>query len=327
MRFSVFSLLDHYPSLSESLEEVQRFGVRHACLAEELGFRGFWLAEHHLHRLGTVPNPAVLLAAISQRTQKILLGPAVAVLPLRSPVQVIEDYSLVHSISGGRLRLGVGAGSRPEEFEPFQRDFQDRHRDFEASLEFMVGDLGREFTDSSYVNTYRIGGVPIFIASSNERRAFYAGLRGLGLLTIVSPNSQSLSGLGNLIRAYDQGRARAHPKSGKREVVTVLFAHLADTEIEAKNTAGPALDRFLNLIQPESEPDGWNAYAALQQNGTGIVGGVHHFPAVVRNLQSLGVDEVAFAFRFGGMDRELAEASLRLLAAAARAYANQAFVG
>jgi len=44
---------------------------------EDSAFDCIWLAEHHFHEYGSVPNPAVFLAAASQRTTHIGLGVAV----------------------------------------------------------------------------------------------------------------------------------------------------------------------------------------------------------------------------------------------------------
>jgi alkanesulfonate monooxygenase SsuD/methylene tetrahydromethanopterin reductase-like flavin-dependent oxidoreductase (luciferase family) len=131
---SLFWLLDHYPETGESLSSVHTTALAHARLADRLGFTGLWLAEHHFKKLGTAPNPAVVLAAVAQCTENLRLGPAVSVLPLRDPILVAEDYALVDVLSGGRLDMGVGSGSQPLEFEGMERDFETRRESFDAHL-------------------------------------------------------------------------------------------------------------------------------------------------------------------------------------------------
>ena len=65
---SVFWLLEHCPELGDSLADVHGTAVEHAAEADVLGYRSLWLAEHHFVTLGTAANPAVVLAAIAQRT-------------------------------------------------------------------------------------------------------------------------------------------------------------------------------------------------------------------------------------------------------------------
>ena len=60
-------------------------------MADEAGFAGFHLAEHHGSDLCMAPNQEVFIAAASQVTKNIRLGPMVKLLPLHHPVRIIED--------------------------------------------------------------------------------------------------------------------------------------------------------------------------------------------------------------------------------------------
>src|SRR5262245_64173714 len=76
--------------------------------------------EHHfLGYGGPIANPAVLLAAAAARTSKIHLGPCIAILPLRHPLNSAEDYAMVDAISGGRLELGIGLGKTEMDYKGF----------------------------------------------------------------------------------------------------------------------------------------------------------------------------------------------------------------
>ena len=82
------------------------------ALAEELGFECFMFNEHHfLGYGGLIANPAVMLAAAAASTSRIRLGPCIAILSVRHPLQVAEDYAMVDAISGGRLEFGIGLGN------------------------------------------------------------------------------------------------------------------------------------------------------------------------------------------------------------------------
>jgi alkanesulfonate monooxygenase SsuD/methylene tetrahydromethanopterin reductase-like flavin-dependent oxidoreductase (luciferase family) len=122
IRLSTFSILDHYPERPGSVGDRLQRSLDLCELADELGYEACWVGEHHFSNFGVMPNPAVWLAAAAQRTRRIRLGPAVSVLPLRHPLQVVEDYALVDQLSGGRLNLGVGSGTLPFEFDGFGID-------------------------------------------------------------------------------------------------------------------------------------------------------------------------------------------------------------
>ena len=61
------------------------------------------------------PNQELFIAAASQVTKKIRLGPMVKLLPLHHPVQIIEDMCVADQLTGGRLDFGVGRGVAPIE--------------------------------------------------------------------------------------------------------------------------------------------------------------------------------------------------------------------
>src|SRR5258708_21933553 len=94
MRYSLFSVNDHYPRLARSVPQLYQ-QVIHSCeLAERLGFDTFFCAEHHIHEYGVVPDPAVMLSALAQRTKRIPLGTAISILNFHDPPRMPEPYSM-----------------------------------------------------------------------------------------------------------------------------------------------------------------------------------------------------------------------------------------
>ena len=67
MRYSVFSVQDHHPALHRTVTQLYEQVIAEAKLAESLGYDTFFVAEHHFHECGSVPNPAVFLAALRVR--------------------------------------------------------------------------------------------------------------------------------------------------------------------------------------------------------------------------------------------------------------------
>jgi probable F420-dependent oxidoreductase len=70
----------------------------------------------------------IALALMAAVTERATLGTAVLVLPLRHPVLFAKQAASLDVASGGRLRLGVGAGWLREEFEALNVPFDDRGR-------------------------------------------------------------------------------------------------------------------------------------------------------------------------------------------------------
>jgi alkanesulfonate monooxygenase SsuD/methylene tetrahydromethanopterin reductase-like flavin-dependent oxidoreductase (luciferase family) len=105
-----------------------------AVAAEELGFQSFWVAQHH-GGSGGLPSPLVLLAAVAERTSTIRIGTAVIAASLEDPLRLAEDAAVLDVLSGGRLELGVGAGSDAAASARFGRDHARRHEDCMTAVE------------------------------------------------------------------------------------------------------------------------------------------------------------------------------------------------
>ena len=85
--------------------------------ADEIGFDGMVLNEHHQNIYGLMPSPNLIAAALSQRTTRgkiVILG---NLLPLHlNPLRMAEEYAMLDNMSGGRLIAGFAPGSGPETF-------------------------------------------------------------------------------------------------------------------------------------------------------------------------------------------------------------------
>jgi F420-dependent oxidoreductase-like protein len=120
--------------------------VEIAQLAEDLGFDSLWVYDH----FHNVPKPAeeavfecwTTMAAISQRTERIMLGQMVGCNPYRNPALLAKITSNIDVISGGRLIWGIGAGWYRNEFAGYGYEFAsgaDRIREMAETVEIVVG--------------------------------------------------------------------------------------------------------------------------------------------------------------------------------------------
>ena len=100
--------------------------VAMAVRAEQLGFHSVWGNDHITppkyvrDDYPEPPNfnePLITLAFCAQATSRLRIGTSVLVLPLREPVYLAKQLATLDAFSGGRLTVGVGAGSYREEFE------------------------------------------------------------------------------------------------------------------------------------------------------------------------------------------------------------------
>jgi probable F420-dependent oxidoreductase len=112
---------------------------------EQAGFDSLWVSDHIvMPREMRSPYPfaedgratwpsdlpyldaLIMLALAAAVTERVRLGTAVLVLPLRPPLEFAKQAATIDAVSGGRLELGVGAGWLAEEFEALEVPFEGR---------------------------------------------------------------------------------------------------------------------------------------------------------------------------------------------------------
>jgi luciferase family oxidoreductase group 1 len=79
-----------------------------ARLGEALGYRRFWLAEHHNMPGIASAATAVLIAHVAAATQTIRVGAGGVMLPNHAPLQVAEQFGTLGTLHPGRIDLGLG---------------------------------------------------------------------------------------------------------------------------------------------------------------------------------------------------------------------------
>lgn len=75
---------------------------------EALGYRSYWVQEHHNAPCFASVSPEVLLAALGARTSHIKLGSGGVMLPNYSPLKVAEQFNSLEALYPGRIELGLG---------------------------------------------------------------------------------------------------------------------------------------------------------------------------------------------------------------------------
>ena len=123
----------HLVSPQQRLQDV----IETAVLADQVGLDVFGVGEHHRPDF-VASAPAVILAAIAARTQRIRLSSAVTVLSSDDPVRVFQDFATLDLISGGRAEIMAGRGSFIESFPLFGYDLQDYEALFAEKLDLLL---------------------------------------------------------------------------------------------------------------------------------------------------------------------------------------------
>jgi probable LLM family oxidoreductase len=138
MEIGVFTFADVSPDpggvqaaqrLPELVEEIE--------LADQVGLDVFGIGEHHRPDFAA-PAPPILLAAAASRTSRIRLTSAVTVLSSDDPLRVMEQFSMLDSLSGGRAEIMAGRGAFTETFGLFGYDRSDYDELFAEKLDLLL---------------------------------------------------------------------------------------------------------------------------------------------------------------------------------------------
>lgn len=131
--------LESYPA--SPVPDMDRH-LERARLADKLGFSALWLRDVPFNvpsfgDAGQVFDPFVYLGYLAAGTDRIALGVASIILPLRHPAHVAKAAASADQLSGGRLLLGVASGDRPQEYPAMAKSFQDRGDRFRENLDYI----------------------------------------------------------------------------------------------------------------------------------------------------------------------------------------------
>ena len=87
---------------------------------------------------------------LAGQTERIALGVASVVLPLRHPAHVAKAAASADVLSGGRLILGVASGDRPDEYPALNLPFEDRGARFRESFDYIrhISEVAPEFENA-----------------------------------------------------------------------------------------------------------------------------------------------------------------------------------
>jgi alkanesulfonate monooxygenase SsuD/methylene tetrahydromethanopterin reductase-like flavin-dependent oxidoreductase (luciferase family) len=155
-----------------------------ADLADRVGLDVFGVGEHHRADYA-VSAPAVALAAIAARTERIRLTSAVTVLSSDDPIRVLQQFAEVDLISGGRAEIMAGRGSFVESFPLFGYDLSQYDELFATKLAALLA--LREDTAAHGVHPAPVQRpLPVWIAvGGNPQSALRAGSLGLPMALAI----------------------------------------------------------------------------------------------------------------------------------------------
>ena len=264
------------PAMTRHVERIQ--------LAEELGFRAIWLRDVPFNVPsfgdgGQMYDPFVYLGLLAGKTDRIALGVASIILPLRHPAHVAKAAASADVLSGGRLILGIASGDRPSEFPALNQPFAERGAQFRASFEYIrrMSDVAPAF-ENVYGNPTEemdmlpkpvSGKLPLLITGGSQQNPDWIAQNGDGWM--IYPRNTILQA--HIIRDW---RARVEA-SGRPDqpIMQPLYVDLAE--------------------DPDTRP---------QPIHLGLRLGTNYLREYLKMREEIGVNHIALNLRFNQVDIE-----------------------
>jgi len=258
-----------------SPEQRMRDLLDEAELAEQLGLDVFAIGEHHRPDF-LVSAPAIPLAAIAARTERIRLASAVTVLSSDDPVRVFQQFAELDLVSGGRAEIWAGRGSFIESFPLFGYELDDYDELLSEKLELLL--RIRESDHVTWSGRHRAplndaviwprpiqDPLPVWVAvGGTPESVVRAGALGLPLtLAIIGGQPERFYQLVDLYRRAFE--AAGHDLADAKVAINT-HAFVGATEAEANSAFAASYLAMMNRIGRERgwPPSGRPEYDALR---------------------------------------------------------------
>jgi len=219
-----------------------------AQLADNLGYKRFWLAEHHNMAHVASSATVVLIGYIAGQTKDIRVGSGGIMLPNHSPLVVAEQFGTLETLYPNRIDLGLGRapGTDQPTAEAIRKDFFEQAQRFPQNVTKLQDYFSSE-NATAKVRAFPAEGtnVPIWILGSSTESAALAAAYGLpyAFAGHFAPRQ--------MMQAFEFYRENFQPSEFLDKPKTMACVNIiaADTNEEAERLSTSFYQMFLNLIR------------------------------------------------------------------------------
>lgn len=272
--------------------------------AEKLGYKRFWLAEHHSISGLACSATSVLIGNVAAATTTIRVGSGGIMLPNHAPLVVAEQFGTLEALFPGRIDLGLGRapGGDFHTMRALRRDSQQSGEDFPILLEELRTYLGPEVPGQRVRAIPGQGSnVPITLLGSSHFSADLAARLGLPFAFAAHFAPEYL------YSAAARYRQQFRPGNTLRKPYLMVAAQViaADSDAAARRLFTTPQQRFLRLIRNQPvellppvesmEPlwSDWERAAVDNKLGASVVGSDATVKAGLQKLaRDTGADEL-----------------------------------
>ncbi|MCI2773886.1 LLM class flavin-dependent oxidoreductase [Staphylococcus petrasii] len=247
MEFSIldYAMIDEGKDATQALQDTTRL----AKLADDLGYKRFWLTEHHDVPAFAGSSPELLMMHLLGQTERIKLGSGGVMLPHYSPFKVAENFKMLEALYPERVDLGIGNNPGTAIVKRAMDEDKADYLDYRQSIE----DIRSYLTQPP--EEQRVGKViaqpqitrhpEMWLLSTSQRSAKFAATQGMGytLGTFLLPSQDKIDAAKNSVATYRSHFQKTELNMAPKVMLTA-FVIVTDTEDEAQQLLH-ALDVWL----------------------------------------------------------------------------------
>jgi len=285
--------------------------MEEAELADQLGLDVFAIGEHHRADF-LVSAPAVILAAVAVKTERIRLSSAVTVLSSEDPVRVFQQFAEVDLLSGGRAEIMAGRGSFIESFPLFGYDLDDYDDLYAEKLELLLQIREQAHVTWSGRHRARLDDAGVWPRPVQERLPVWVAVGGspqsvvragtLGLPLTIAIIGGEPARFAPLVELYRQSSREAGHDPAQTRIAINTHAFIAASSSAADSAFASPYLAMMNRIGRERgwPPSGRREYEALRAPNGALAAGSPEQVA----------EKLLFEHELFGHDRYIAQMSV-----------------
>ena len=242
-----FSILDLSPvieggTVAQSLANSRRLAQE----AEALGYKRFWLAEHHGMRGIASAATSLVIQHVAAGTEKIRVGSGGIMLPNHSPLVIAEQFGTLAALFPDRIDLGLGRapGTDMRTAQALRRNLDSGAENFPQDVIELMQLMGPPSAQQKIVAVPGAdSNVPVWLLGSSHYSAHLAGMLGLpfAFASHFAPDM--------LLSALEIYRERFTPSQylDRPHAMVGVMGAAADTDAEANHIFTSMQQSFVRL--------------------------------------------------------------------------------
>jgi alkanesulfonate monooxygenase SsuD/methylene tetrahydromethanopterin reductase-like flavin-dependent oxidoreductase (luciferase family) len=225
--------------------------------ADELGFDGIGVNEHHQNAYGLMPIPGVIAGALARQTRRAKIAVLGRALPLvNNPLTIGEEFAMLDNISGGRLIAGFVRGIGAE-YHASGVNPAESHERYQEAHDLII----RAWTETGpfphdgkhyhfkYVNTwprpYQKPHPPVWIPSQGSRETIEWASHPSRKYTYLQTFSP-VDALARFMGLYREQAEKHGYTATPRQLGWAVPIYVADSDEAAHREAKPHIENFFN---------------------------------------------------------------------------------